>query len=47
MEQKGFVGATVNIKESEKEKYLGDYLTKYANPLATMQDRLQKGNGKV
>ena len=34
-----------NIKESEKEKYLGDYLTKHANPLATIQDRVQKGNG--
>ena len=33
------------INESEKEKYLGDYLTKYANPKATIQDRQQKGNG--
>ena len=26
------------IQESEKEKYLGDYLTKYANPLETLQE---------
>ena len=25
------------INESEKEKYLGDYLTKHANPKATIQ----------
>ena len=34
-----------NIRESQKENYLGDYLTKYANPLATIQDRQQKGQG--
>ena len=34
-----------HIKESEKEKYLGDYLTRFANPQATMQDRKQKGHG--
>ena len=33
------------IKESQKEKYLGDYLTKYANPLETLQDRKCKGYG--
>ena len=33
------------IKESEKEKYLGDYLTKYANPMETLQDRKCKGYG--
>ena len=33
------------IKYSEKEKYLGDYLTKFANPMATMGDRRQKGEG--
>ena len=33
------------IKDSQKEKYLGDYLTKYANPLATMESRKQKGEG--
>ena len=33
------------VKESEKEKYLGDYLNKYANPLDTMEDRRQKGEG--
>ena len=33
------------INESKKEKYLGDYLTKYANPKATIMDRQQKGNG--
>jgi hypothetical protein len=33
------------INESENKKYLGDYLTKYANPKATIQDRQQKGNG--
>ena len=33
------------IKDSEKEKYLGDYLTKFANPLATMESRRQKGEG--
>ena len=33
------------VKDSEKEKYLGDYLTKFANPLATMEDRRQKGEG--
>ena len=36
-------GKTIN--ESEKEKYLGDYLTKYANPIATIGDRKQKGHG--
>jgi exonuclease III len=34
-----------SIKETEKEKYLGDYLTKYATPQATIQDRKQKGYG--
>ena len=34
-----------HIKESEKEKYLGDYLTRFPNPQATMQDRKQKGHG--
>ena len=33
------------INESEKEKYLGDYLTKYANPKARIMDRQQKGHG--
>ena len=33
------------VKDSEKEKCLGDYLTKFANPLATMEDRRQKGEG--
>jgi hypothetical protein len=33
------------IKESEKEKYLGDYLTSYASPAATLQDRKCKGYG--
>ena len=33
------------VKESDKEKYLGDYLTKYANPHATIEDRNQKGHG--
>jgi hypothetical protein len=34
-----------SIKETEKEKYLGDYLTKSATPHATIQDRKQKGYG--
>ena len=33
------------IKESYQEKYLGDYMTKNANPKATIEDRKQKGNG--
>ena len=33
------------IKESHKEKYLGDYLTDKANPAATILDRKQKGFG--
>ena len=33
------------IKESQKEKYLGDYLTSYASPAATLQDRKCKGYG--
>jgi hypothetical protein len=35
----------IEIKESQKEKYLGDFITKYANPKATIQDRKQKGYG--
>ena len=31
--------------KNQKEKYLGDYLTKCANPLDTMEDRKQKGRG--
>ena len=27
------------IKETHEEKFLGDYLTSYANPKATMHDR--------
>ena len=33
------------IKESLKEKYLGDYMTNLANPKATIHDRKQKGYG--
>ena len=33
------------IKESQKEKYLGDYLTSYASPTATLQERKCKGYG--
>ena len=33
------------IKESQKEKYLGDFLTTHANPKATIQDRKTKGYG--
>ena len=33
------------IKESYKEKYLGDYVTHHANPKATIEDRKKKGNG--
>lgn len=33
------------IRESHKEKYLGDYMTKNANPKDTIQDRKQKGYG--
>ena len=33
------------IKDSEKEKYLGDYLTSLANPKATILDRKTKGYG--
>ena len=33
----------LDIKESEKEKYLGDYLTKHANPKSTIEDRKSKG----
>ena len=33
------------VKNSEKEKYLEEYLTKFANPLATMESRNQKGEG--
>ena len=39
-----FVNGRV-IRESQKEKYLGDYLTQYANPKATMQDRKERGHG--
>ena len=31
-----------NIRESEKEKYLGDFVTKYANPKATIEERKRK-----
>ena len=34
-----------HIKESDNEKYLGDYITKYANPKLTIQDRKRKGYG--
>ena len=30
------------IKESYQEKYLGDYMTKNANPKATIEDRKQQ-----
>ena len=33
------------MKESEKEKYLGDFITKYANPKATIEERKRKGCG--
>ena len=32
-------------KDSEKEKYLGDFWTSNANPKATIQDRKTKGYG--
>ena len=32
------------FNKSEKEKCLGDYLTKYANPIATIGDRQQKSH---
>ena len=35
------------IKDSEKEKYLGDYLTSLANPKATILDRKSKGYGII
>ena len=31
------------IKESQKEKYLTDYMTNLANPKSTIQDCKQKG----
>ena len=34
-----------SMKESEKEKYLGDFITKYANPKATIKERKRKGYG--
>ena len=34
-----------NIKETQKEKYLGDFITNNANPKATIQDRKRKGYG--
>jgi hypothetical protein len=34
-----------DINETDKEKYLGDYLTKEATPQATILDRKQKGHG--
>ena len=33
------------VKESDKEKYLGDYLTKYANPQKQSQIEIRKGMG--
>ena len=36
-----------NITESEKDKYVEGYLTKHANPLATFQDRVQNGTGRL
>ena len=33
------------IKESQKEKYLGDYMNNLANSQTTIQDRKQKGYG--
>ena len=33
------------MKESEKEKHLGDFITKYANPKATIEERKRKGYG--
>ena len=33
------------IKKSHEGKNLGDYLTSYANPKATILDRKKKGNG--
>ena len=33
------------IKESENEKYVGDYMTDKANPKAKILDRKQKRNG--
>ena len=36
---------TLNIRQSEKEKYLGDIFTKLANPKETIEDRKRKGFG--
>ena len=31
-----------SMKESEKEKHLGDFITKYANPKATIEEKKKK-----
>ena len=35
------------MKNSEKEKYLGDQITKFGNIKATIEDRVAKGYGIV
>ena len=36
-----------HIKELQKNKYLGDYITKNANPKATIEDRKNKAMGNL